>query len=82
MAIFKDLSRDELLNNCLHGKTQNVNEAYNQTLWTACAKNIYVRKDTLELGVSSAVLRCDDGPFGFSKAHHFWGFQKEAKQKN
>ena len=64
--IFKDLSRGELLEKCLHGQTQNVNEAFNQILWNKCPKNIYVGKDTLELGVSSAVLQFNDGASGFS----------------
>ena len=37
--IFLDLSNDTLLKKCLHGKTQNANEALNNLIWTKCPKN-------------------------------------------
>ena len=40
--IFMDLSNDELLKKCLHGKTQNNNESINNVIWKRCPKYIYV----------------------------------------
>ena len=34
--IFIDLSSDELLSKCLHGRTQNANESLNQVIWKRC----------------------------------------------
>ena len=31
--VFQDLSKDELLNKCLHGQTQNNNESLNNVIW-------------------------------------------------
>ena len=41
---------------CLHGKKQNANEALNNLIWTKCPKNVYVEREVLEMGVSSAVI--------------------------
>ena len=62
--IFRDLSKDELLEKCLHGKTQNCNEAFNQVIWGRCPKQVYVGRKILELGVSSAVLSYNEGARG------------------
>ena len=43
VPIFKDLRNDELLEKCLHGKTQNCNEALNHIMWTKFPKNIFYR---------------------------------------
>ena len=61
--IFKELSSDELLGKCLHGKTQNANEAFNSILWQKCPKEIFVGRDTLELSMNSAVISYNDGLF-------------------
>ena len=39
------LSSDDLLRRCLHGRTQNANEAFNQLIWQKCPKNIYIRRE-------------------------------------
>ena len=62
--IFLDLSRDTLLVKCLHGKTQNVNEALNNLIWTKCPKNFYVEREVLEMGVCSAIINFNDGACG------------------
>ena len=56
--IFKDLSSDELLSKCLHGKTQNSNEAFHQIILTKCPKSV------VNLGVCSAVLAFNEGTEG------------------
>ena len=59
--IFRDLSKDELLEKCLHGQTQNANEAFNSILWKKCPKEIFVGRSTLELATYSAIITYNDG---------------------
>lgn len=54
--IFRDLSQQDLLKKCLHGKTQNPNESLNSVIWTRLPKTVFVRKETLTLGVHDAVM--------------------------
>ena len=46
--IFKALMADELLEKCMHGKTQNANEALNAIIWSCVPKSIYVGKKRLK----------------------------------
>ena len=55
--LFQDLSSKDLLRKCLHGTTQNNNEALNGIIWLKCPKEVYVERFTLELGVCSAILK-------------------------
>ncbi|GFS06368.1 hypothetical protein ElyMa_002963800 [Elysia marginata] len=59
--IFDDLSKEEMLSKCLHGKTQNGNECSNKLIWQRCSKDIYVDKITVEEAVYSAVSYFNDG---------------------
>ena len=61
MSIFQDLSKTELLEKCLHGKTQNCNEALNAFIWNRLPKEIFVGPYVLEMGVCSAVLSFSSG---------------------
>ena len=40
MPIFKSLSSDDLLSKCLHGLTQNANEALNKIIWQKFPKRL------------------------------------------
>ena len=51
MHIFRDLGSEELLRKCLHGTTQNNNEALNGVIWQKCPKEVYVERFTLEMCV-------------------------------
>ena len=62
--IFQDLSSDDLLKKCLHGQTQNENECLNSVIWKKCPKDVFVGRNVLELGVSSAVIEFNDGSCG------------------
>ena len=66
MPIFKDLSKPELLQTCLRGKTQNNNECLNGVEWKRLPKVVFVGGKTLELGISSAVINFNDGATGFA----------------
>ena len=62
--IFQDLSSEELLKKCLHGKTQNNNKALNNIIWTRLPKNVFVGWYTFQIGVSSAMLSFNSGSHG------------------
>ncbi|MBY0580841.1 MAG: hypothetical protein K2P53_04080 [Rickettsiales bacterium] len=62
--IFIDLSDENLLERCLHGKTQNNNEALNAIIWKRCPKDIYVGQTALEIGAASAVINFNEGLAG------------------
>lgn len=59
--ILNDLSRDDLLEKCLHGKTQNQNESFNGTIWNRIPKTTYVGKQQFEIGVYDAVAHFNVG---------------------
>ena len=72
--IFQLLSDDNLLEKCLHGQTQNANEAFNAVIWTRCAKNIFVSRPTFEMAINSAVLHFNDGRQGIFAVFQQYGF--------
>ena len=59
--IFEELSNDNLLSKCLHGKTQNQNESYNATVWDRIPKTTFVELKTFEIGVYDAVAHFNIG---------------------
>ena len=59
--IFRDLSSENLLIKCLHGKTQNMNESVNRIIWTQLPKSTFVGLETLQFGVLDAVACYNDG---------------------
>lgn len=59
--VYKDLSDPSLLKKCLHGRTQNNNESFNNLVWSKIPKNIFVRLMTCRLGVFDAILSFNDG---------------------
>ena len=66
MSISKDLSKPELLQKCLHDKTQNNNECLNGVVWRRLPKDVFIGRKTLELGISSAVRNFNDGATVFA----------------
>lgn len=59
--IYQRLSDSSLLEKCLHGKTQNQNEALNGLIWQRIPKEVFVHKNTMELGVYDAVSHFNMG---------------------
>lgn len=59
--IFQDLSNDDLLRKCLHGKTQNQNEAFNALIWERLPKTKYVSLTNLKLGTYDAIAHFNIG---------------------
>jgi len=71
--ILIDLSSDALLSKCLHGATQNSNEALNGVIWSKCPKQVFVQRPVLVLGVNSAVLSYNDGAASVCKVLERFG---------
>ena len=62
--IYRDLTNEDLLKRCLHGKTQNPNESFNSTIWQRLPKTVFVGLHTLKLGVSDSVICFNEGAIG------------------
>ena len=62
--ILQDLSSEDLLKKCLHGKTQSNNEAISGFIWKRLPKYVFVGWYIFEIGVSSAVLNFNSGAYG------------------
>ena len=65
--IFSDLSSHNLLSKCLHGLTQNVDEALNNIIWKKCPKRSFVQRNILEIATYSALIEFNDGQLGICK---------------
>ena len=65
----EDHGSEELLQKCLHGATQNVNESLNNLIWQKCSKLVYVGKRALEFGVNSAVINFNKVNIGLLPAY-------------
>lgn len=60
-SIYRALTQTELLKKCLHGHTQNPNESFNNVVWAKIPKRVFMRLDTLRLGIYDAVLFFNEG---------------------
>ena len=58
---FEDLSDRNILTRCLHGGTQNQNEAINALIWQRATKETHSGLNTVELAVFLAVPHFNDG---------------------
>ncbi|GFV17383.1 uncharacterized protein TNCV_3078221 [Trichonephila clavipes] len=54
--VFRDLTEKDLLNKCLHGRTQNPNESFNKCIWERIPKTVFVGIETLKFGVMDDVI--------------------------
>ena len=70
---FIELRSDELLKKCLHGETQNANEAINQFIWNKIPKNVFVSRRVLQMGVNSAIIEFNDGNAEIEKVLNLLG---------
>ena len=59
--VFKELSKKQLLSSCLHGGTQNQNEAFNALIWQRASKQTHSNLSTVELATYLAVGCFNDG---------------------
>ena len=65
--MFTNLSINELLSTCLHGKAHNNNKYLNSIISKRCPKYIFVGRTILSMGVSSAVINFNMGHMGYNK---------------
>jgi len=61
LPIYNDLCRDEMLSECLHGKTQNANESYNGMIWNRVPKHTHVGLQNFSFGVYDAIAHFNYG---------------------
>ena len=59
--VYQRLSERPLLEKCLHGQTQNQNEAANGMVWECILKEVFVGADLLEFGLFDAVSHFNIG---------------------
>ena len=59
--IYAELSSDNLLSKCLHGKTQKQNEIFNALIWERLPKSTYVSMTQLKFGSYDAVAHFNIG---------------------
>ena len=52
---YDSLAKESELEKCLHGKTQNCNESFNNLIWKRIPKAEYVSLDCLKFGLCDAV---------------------------
>ena len=73
LPITQDLQADELLKKCLHGETQNGNEALDSIIWSHVPKKNFVAKKLVEMGVHSAVIHYNDSINGVLNVRKYYG---------
>ena len=59
--VFADLSSQQLLAKCVHGKTQTNNDCLNKVIWDQCSKEYFMGVETVEEACFSAVSHFNDG---------------------
>ena len=62
LPVFRELAKDELMEKCIHGKTQNANESLNSLIWQRCPKTYFAGRKSVEIAAASAVIHFNDGP--------------------
>ena len=59
--IYARLGDPALLKKCLEGYTQNANESLHATVWKLCPKELFFRKESVDIACAIAVSRFNDG---------------------
>ncbi|KAK8731958.1 hypothetical protein OTU49_007358, partial [Cherax quadricarinatus] len=59
--IYKDLTRDDMMERCIQGRTQNPNESLHQRIWSYCNKALYRNKWQVDFAVSHAIAEYNVG---------------------
>lgn len=62
--VYTELSRDDLLQRCLGGFTQNANESFNATLWQMAPKTVHSGKSVVDIAADIAACNFNDGMMG------------------
>ena len=74
--VFTELAGDELLSKCLHGGTQNANEAFHHLIRQRCPQVVFVGKKRLENAVNSACVIYNDGELERGKLFELLGLKQ------
>jgi len=61
LPIYEDLSRDDLLERCVGGFTQNANESFNSTVWRLAPKHLHCGSKIIEIAAYLAGGMFNDG---------------------
>ena len=77
--VFERLASDDLLEKCLHGGTQNANEAFHHTLWAKCPKEKFAGRSRIQLAASIATLTFNDGEASLVPAFKLWLYLPTAR---
>ena len=67
LPVYERLSNPDLLQRCSRMKTQNANECFNAQVWRRVPKTEPASLNTVNLGLTMAVLEFNVGPAGFHK---------------
>ena len=59
--IYEDLTKDELLERCLGGNTQNNNESFNATVWSMAPKHTFSGKKIVKIACLTAACIFNEG---------------------
>nr|XP_053630951.1 uncharacterized protein LOC128687513 [Cherax quadricarinatus] len=59
--VYKDLTRDDMMERCIQGRTQNPNESLHQRIWSYCNKALYRNKWQVDFSVSHAIAEYNVG---------------------
>ena len=59
--IYQSLCKSEILEKCLHGKTQNANELFNRMIWNRVLEVTHVGLDVLSVGVYDVIAYFSNG---------------------
>ena len=63
LPIHQSLCKSEMLEKCLHGKTQNTNELFNGMIWNRVPKATHLGLDVLSVGVYDATAHFNIGDY-------------------
>lgn len=61
LPIYEDLSREDLLQRCLGGHTQNANESFHALVWRLAPKHLHCGPKTVEIAAWIAAGLFNDG---------------------
>ena len=73
--VFIELSSDNFIkmSKCLHGRTQNSNESLHSVIWVKCPQNVFLERQTLEIGVYYAAIEFNESCQGIHKSYRIYG---------
>ncbi|XP_043498440.1 uncharacterized protein LOC122521746 [Polistes fuscatus] len=61
LPFYENLSRNDLLERCLEGHTQNANESFNSTIWHMTSKHLHSGLKTIEVAAYLAASLFNEG---------------------